>query len=383
MREFLCLSVRLAPAAATFAALSLIAALPRPSHANQICADGTSTCVNSSALTEDHMRRRVDRTLAVGTARDRASRLNMPGTAMTVPFDMTPDGTNANFETSLSQWRSSLSAADQATLKKAAETSGQSLPLPQMPQKAVQKFDIWAEGRREVYGQDPTKQGDALTTFVGADYRMNKDLLVGGMVQLDEGRQTVFATPDAAQGTAYLAGPYVAYRVTPHVLLDAKTAWGAAADTAITGANTMAYGTERMLSEAKLSGQWGWRGWNLNQSGAVTYLDESSYGIAGLQDTSVGMTRLSVGPELKRSFQTGEKTSIEPFAFFKSSVDVTDADLVDTGVMNTVGGGLTLANPDSFNVRATADYSENTSGTTPGVGTGKVQINVPTSLFGF
>ncbi len=376
-------AVAFAPAVSLFAGLSLVTS-PQAGLANELCVDGTAACSDAYALTEDHLRRRLNRTLAVGPAKNRADRLNVPGTAAVMPFAMTPDGTNANFATSLSQWRSSLSAADAAKLKEAAEVSGETLPVPQLPRQAVPKLDFWAEGRREAFTQSGTKEGSGLTTFVGADYRVDNDLLIGGLVQLDEGRQTVLAAPEAAKGTAYMAGPYLAYRVTPHVLLDAKAAWGTAQDTAVTGAGSTAFGTDRMLGEAKVTGQWGWQGWQLSQSGAITHLNEkTSLGMTGLDGTSVDVTRLSVGPEVKRRFEAGENASIAPFAFFKSSVDVSNQSLTDAGALNTIGGGVTFANPDSFNIRATADYSENTDSDASGVGTGRVQINVPTSNLGF
>ena len=95
------------------------------------------------------------------------------------------------------------------------------------------------------------------------------------------------------------------------------------------------------------------------------------------------ITRFSVGPEVKRQFAVGDGKSIEPFAFFKSSVDLDDAGLTDPNALNTVGGGVSLLEPDSFNVRATADYSESTAGTEPGEAKGKVSVTVPTSVLGF
>lgn len=367
-------------------AMLWLLALPAASLADESCtgASATSVCDETSALAKDLMRRRVSRTLAVGPASDRLDLLKTPGTAAVTPFVMTPDGGNANFTTSLSQWSSSLSAADREKLKAASEASGENLPLPQ-PVQDARKFDLWAKGRREAFGKDGrvTKEGSAVSTFMGADYRLDKDLLIGGMLQVDEAHQTILAAPDAVEGSAYMAGPYFAYRVTPHIVFNAKTAWGNAQDNAIAGSASEAFATQRMLSEAKVSGQWGWEGWQLSQSGAVTYLDETSIGLAGASETSVDVTRLSVGPEVKRRFQAGENLSIEPFAFFKSSVDVAETGLADPSALNTIGGGVTLAEPDSYSIRATADYSEHTESTNPGEAKGKVSVSVPTSILGF
>lgn len=360
-------------AAALLAALLL--AFPQESSAQDGCTgDG---CAETSALAKSLLQRRANRTLATTPADERFMRLNTPGTSAVMPFDMTPDGNNTNFATSLSQWGASLSAADEARLKEVSETSGQELPIPQKVNPAPSKFDVWAEGRRE----DFSGAGNAVTTFMGADYRASNDLLLGGLVQVDEANQTTLAAPDAAAGTAYMTGPYLAYRVTPHITLDAKAAFGRGEDSAVVGDTRTDFATERMLSEAKVTGQWGWQGWQLSQSGAVSYLDETSAN-ADLAGTSVDVARLSVGPEVKRRFEAGD-ASIEPFAFFKSSVDLSETGLTDPHALNTLGAGVTLAEPENYSIRATAGYSESTASTDPGEARGKVQVNVPTSIFGF
>ncbi|HEU4476465.1 MAG TPA: hypothetical protein VFR71_07220, partial [Methyloceanibacter sp.] len=73
-----------------------------------------------------------------------------------------------------------------------------------------------------------------------------KNLLIGGMVQVD-GSHT-------SAGTAYLAGPYLAYRLSPNVMLDAKAAWGMAHDSAMAGSESLDLVSGRMLTEARLTG---------------------------------------------------------------------------------------------------------------------------------
>lgn len=104
-----------APTLAVAVGLVLLA-LPQPTRAQDACVDetGTGACTDRSALAEDLLRSRVNRTPAVTPADERFNRLNTPGTSAAVPFDMTPDGSNTNFRTSLSQWGASLSAADRA-----------------------------------------------------------------------------------------------------------------------------------------------------------------------------------------------------------------------------------------------------------------------------
>jgi hypothetical protein len=323
-------------------------------------------------LAEDLVRRRADRTLSVDPTDGRAGRLSTPGTSAVTPFTVTPNGANTGFTTSLSQWSSSLSAADRDELKAASDASGANLPLPQKVKPSAPKLDVWAQGRREAFGQTGgTEAGNALTSFMGADYRVDHDLLVGGMVQVDEARREAYAASHTADGTAYMAGPYVAYRLTPHLQLDATAAWGLGQDSAIADGENTAYTTERTLSEAKITGNWGWRGWQLSQTGALTYLGETSNELGGVPGASVDIARLSTGPEVKRRFEIGDDAVVEPFAFFKSSLDMEGVGLSDPNAVNTLGGGLNLSEEDTYSVKATADYSESTDSADPGVAQGK------------
>jgi len=352
-----------------------------------IGAPGIAVCGAAPDLAEDLSRRRVNRTLATNPAGERLGRLDGSGTSGSgEPFAMTPDGNNTNFNTSLTQWSSALSAAELERLKQIKDASGESLVLPKTVRSAPAKFDMWAKGRRESLTEDgaTAKEVDALTTYVGADYRMSQDFLFGGLVQFDEAHQNILTTPDAIDGKAFMAGPYMAYRLTPHVTVDAKAAWGSAQDSAMIGDDSAHFDTVRMLSEAKVKGSWAINQWQLSQSGAVTYFDETGHsGIGGIAGTSVDVTRLSVGPELKRQFDTGKGASVEPFAFFKSSVDLSDAAFQDPAALNTVGSGVVLAKPENFNIRAQADYTESTDDISVPEARGKVSVSVPSSILGF
>ena len=178
------LSVRHARTIAGLGAALLLAlpiVLPDDAWAQDGCQGDTATCAEASALAKSLMQGRVNRTLATTPADERFTRLNTPGTSAVVPFDMTPDGSNTNVRTSLSQWSASLSAADEERLKELIEASEKALPLPEKVTPAPSKVDVWAEGRREAYNG----AGDAVTTFLGADYRASNNLLLGGMFQVD------------------------------------------------------------------------------------------------------------------------------------------------------------------------------------------------------
>jgi hypothetical protein len=111
--------------------LTLVACLPlagaaTPSVAAEFCATGVAgiatSCETAWELAQDLARRRSDRTLAADPARERVRRLDHkrpPQGDTAVPFAMSGDGDNINFNTSLTQWGSALSTADLESLKQA------------------------------------------------------------------------------------------------------------------------------------------------------------------------------------------------------------------------------------------------------------------------
>jgi hypothetical protein len=94
------------------------------------------------------------------------------------------------------------------------------------------------------------------------------------------------------------------------------------------------------------------------------------------------VTRLSIGPQLKRRVDMSSGVSVEPFAFFKSSLDLADATWASPVGQNTIGGGVTLVKPDKYNISAVADVTESTVDGNH-IATGKLLVKVPSRLLGF
>jgi len=317
--------------------------------------------LRDAILSRELLQSRVDRTLATDPANDRINnRMNGEAGGASAPFALSPDGNNTNFNTSLTQWGSAMSEADKEAIESARKQLSKDAKLPQPAKLKAPKLDLWARAHHSPFEADDTKIGDALTTYVGGDYRVDRDLLVGGLVQVDESNRGLTAGPGSIAGQAYMAGPYMAYRVTPNITVDAKTAWGVARDSAMADSASTSFATNRMLSEAGVSGSWDINKWQLSQKGAVTYVDETSTAaIPGVAGTSVDSTRLRVGPELKRQIDVGANKSIEPFVYYKKSLNMDQVGGLDlTGSQDSVGGGLTLNKPNAYQIRATPDFTE-------------------------
>lgn len=180
----------------------------RTAPAAEFCATGAAgsavSCDAASQLAQELLRGRMDRTLADDPAANRTNRLTASATAPSgtavAPFAMSSDGGNTSFNTSLTQWSAALSAAEIETLKQAQAASGEDAVLPRVAKTPPPQFDLWAQGhsqRLSDAGALP-KMGNAVTTYVGADYRLHRNVLIGGMVQFDDSRQSILMAPDSA-----------------------------------------------------------------------------------------------------------------------------------------------------------------------------------------
>jgi hypothetical protein len=352
-------------------ALIALALALTPHHASAEPCDfidpGTLTC--GLAPAETLHQGRVDRTLATDPTFARSkSRLTdkappkPSGDTAIAPFALTPDGDDkANFKTSLSLFSTALGFADWRRIEDAKTDLGGDRTLPKPIACPNPDFDIWAEGRSEtIRAASPAdRRSTNVTTYMGADYRLSSQLLFGAMVQIDDARQSVVSTRSGANGGAYLAGPYLAYELSPNVTVGTNFAWGSATDSASLDASQVRFNTDRSLTQTHITGHWGFGKWQLMQSAAVSYVDESAAtSRPGIGGADVEMTRLLVGPELKRRIDTGRGSSLEPFAFLKSSLDL-DAAMAEPSTMrNSVGGGVVVHRPAGYRIEARGDYSE-------------------------
>ncbi len=86
------------------------------------------------------------------------------------------------------------------------------------------RFDVWFEGSLNKFNGSAGSNGDFAIAYLGADYLVSPDLLVGGLLQYDS--LTSSAAKENTEGKGWMAGPYVTARLTDNLYLDARLAWG-------------------------------------------------------------------------------------------------------------------------------------------------------------
>jgi hypothetical protein len=236
---------------------------------------------------------------------------------------------------------------------------------------------VWMD-TRQVAAQPVSLDAPVTTTYFGADYRVGSDVLVGAMVQRADRSTNPLIDGEAAAPDVYLAGPYAAYRLSPNLVLGARAAWGETSDAMTSDSDQQSLARNRLLTETRLSGNWALGKWQLMPAASITYVDDNVVSVSGLSDTTIQTTRLTAGPQIRRQFDAGEAGSLEPFAFFKTSLDLDSIQVAPSAARNTIGGGVALNQADGYSIQATANFSETVGAELPDAEVaGKVSLSMP------
>lgn len=116
-------------------------------------------------------------------------------------------------------------------------------------------FDIWIDARW-AHADTGSTDADFGALHLGADYRINPDLLVGLMGQLDWTSQRDAIAGTAADGMGWMVGPYVVARLQEHLLFDASLLGGQSANQIDPlGLYVDSFATSRWLAKAQLTGE--------------------------------------------------------------------------------------------------------------------------------
>lgn len=116
-------------------------------------------------------------------------------------------------------------------------------------------FDLWLDAQVSRVRRSGQK-GDFQIAYVGADWKVSDDLLVGGLVQFDDLNWDGALAAKQAEGNGWMVGPYVTARLAPHVYADVRAAWGQS-DNDVSPLDTYvdAFKTDRALYVGSLTGE--------------------------------------------------------------------------------------------------------------------------------
>jgi outer membrane autotransporter protein len=254
--------------------------------------------------------------------------------------------------------RMSLGAGDGGTLPLAYETAS--------------PWDIWVEGRYSAFDDDGGtihNKGHVGVLYVGGDYRVAENMIVGVLAQFDWAKDESGALASKVTGNGWMVGPYLSARVHENVYLDVRAAWGRSSNDLTLGATSGDFDTSRWLVKGTLAGNWMHDAWRITPSADLAYIKESADAFTNsagnfvtAQTASLG--RLQFGPEIGYRFAHTADTFIEPFAAIKGvwdfnnpNVAIIDGYVVGPGdFWGRLQGGLNVVTTTGWNIRGLASW---------------------------
>lgn len=241
-------------------------------------------------------------------------------------------------------------------------------------------IDLWIEAQGSVFDDEDDvldREGDFRVVYVGVDKVVTTGVLVGFLAQFDWSDED-FTDADGntgdIDGTGWMVGPYAAVRLSEHLMLNGRFAYGQSEnDISLTeelfGTRTGDFDTDRWIATAELTGLWHIDGMRFSPSVGVEYGNEdqdsfvNSFGET-VASNDVELGRVTFGTEIGTKIMHADGSSIEPHASiegiwtFEGDEDVV-IDGVATGVDEFRGkaeAGVILRSADGYALRAAASY---------------------------
>jgi outer membrane autotransporter protein len=323
-----------------------------------------------------------------------AQRLTQTGNTGGAPINFTGSGTLDNnrlaFSSSLRQMLASKKASETAPGKDPSQMMALGQGSLVSYGEPTSGFDVWVQGKW-AHVDDDTRKNDIGLMYLGVDYRMSANLVVGFLAQMDRVDEKDSTQSTAVDGTGWLAGPYVVARLHENLIFDARAAWGQSSnDVELTGTSSGSFDTTRWLARARMTGDFKHGLWHFAPHVGVIYFEDrqdtftDSLGnvIAG-QTVSLG--RLTFGPKISYSMRSADGTVVTPHLAISGIWDFNKAEIVD------VSTGLAAGSDDlrgqvegGVSVRMANGWSVSGAGFYDGIGAneldifgGSVKVSVP------
>ena len=285
------------------------------------------------------LQRRIDRLQGRGGSRSVSSvnGIPVPGT-QNLPVQLAMNGSNT-------QLSGSLSGLKNTDGKRKVSEPG--------------SFDIWGEAYISSFNIDQ-RSGNFGIYYLGGDYLVNENLLVGVLGQLDSIDYDDNFQVGVLDGEGWMAGPYVTARLSDNLYADGRITYGTSDNTiAPFGTYVDSFETSRYLFAGSLTGEFDLsEKFTLRPEGGVTYLTEKqdSY-VDALGSTipsqSSEQGQFNLGPRLHYNYMSDNGFSFRPFFevegiySFGDGIDTVIGDdtrlRLEGGADIFTGGGLRLS----------------------------------------
>jgi outer membrane autotransporter protein len=280
------------------------------------------------------------------------------------------DGRSFQFAQSLSQMRRQAAQAQMERDRMGLGAgSGGALPLAY---ETTSPWDLWVEGRYSGFNDDSGtihNSGHVGVLYVGGDYRVGDNVIVGVLGQFDWAKDEAGAIASKVDGNGWMVGPYLSAQVHQNIFFDLRAAWGRSSNDLTLGAASGSFDTSRWLVKGTLAGNWDYYAWRITPSADLAYVAEKSDAFTNTAGTivsgqKVSLGRLQFGPEIGYRFAHTGDAFVEPFAaikgvwdFDKPNVSIIDGFAVGPSQFwGRLEGGLNVMTSDGWYVRGLASW---------------------------
>ena len=217
------------------------------------------------------------------------------------------------------------------------------------------KFDIWFEGQMADVTLGRNK-GTFKAGFIGADYVVSENLLVGALFQIDD-----FDNDDEtlgvgeAQGSGWMAGPYITARFDEQFYVDARIAYGKSSNSVSPlGTFVSDFDTTRLFATLSASGDVALgEGFTLWPEASLRYLREGVEGYTDalgvrIDDFNVDQGEVAFSPRIDYLSESADGWTTAPYAKMEGvlTFGANAFSPVDNGLRGKTAVGIDVRSPD-------------------------------------
>lgn len=187
------------------------------------------------------------------------------------------------------------------------------------------RFDAWIEGFYTGFNYDRIEadsHGHLFVGYIGTDYRISENLLIGTLVQLDSTKENSEILNSKVDGNGWMAGPYLSARLYQNVILDLRAVGGSSLSNNLEMTNVTAdFDTSRWLVLGRISGDWRIGSWRFTPTTYVAYIEENLKNFtestgARVLGQSIALGQVSFGPEISYRAQV-VNMDVQPYGSIK------------------------------------------------------------------
>jgi outer membrane autotransporter protein len=214
--------------------------------------------------------------------------------------------------------------------------------------------NVWIQGalaRSEQNGQTQ----DFGIVHLGAGHKINPDLVIGGIIQVDRASEKDTSANSSISGTGWMIGPYMVARLRDNLAFDGRLAFGQSTNSVSpTGTYTDTFKTNRAMIHARITGDFMQGDVKIAPAMAFIYMQEKQLSYVDslsvtISEQTINMGQLSTGASVSKNIVMENGMMLTPSIGLKGIWN-----FADTGFLNVATGAASTANNNRLSARLDA-----------------------------